>query len=186
MAKRKLTIAISEYDDDIKKVVVPMLQGGLDVTYKKYSKLPDLGEYTGDSVYPLTLVGHANGTNFKTGIGLGDRVDGVTLAKKLLDKNLKASTFPFCLIAGCSGAESKTKGLYITIGKALSIPTVASSTPIKISRTLGEISLQPQNKGVWRVYFPQSDERYELQIQGRCDAIRSILASQEFKCKLGI
>jgi hypothetical protein len=153
MAKRKLTIAISEYDSDIKNVVVPALQGGLDVTYKKYSKLPDLGEYTGDSVYPLILVGHANGVNFKTGMALADRVDGIIRAKKLLTNNLKASTFPFCLIAGCSGAEDKKRGFYISIGKELSIPTVASSTPIKISRTAGDISLIPQNSGIWRVFF---------------------------------
>jgi len=186
MAKRKLTISISEYDDDIRNIVVPALQGGHNVTYKRYSNLPDLGDYSGEGDYPLTLLGHANELNFKTGAGLGDRVDGATVAKTLLQKNLKASTFPFCLIAGCSGAADKVNGLYITIGKALSIPTVASSTPIKISRTGGDISLQPQNGGVWRVYFPQSDERYELHVRGRCDAIRTALDGQEFKCKLGV
>lgn len=185
MAK-KLTISISEYDDDVKNIIVPALQGGQDVTYKKYSTLPDLGEYSGENKYPLTLVGHANGISFKTGIGLGDRVDGSVVAEKLLSKNLKASTFPFCLIAGCSAAADKSKGLYITIGNKLGIPTIASSTVVSIGRTGEDITLTPQSSGVWRVYFPETEERYELQVSGRCDSIRDLLDKQEFKCKLGI
>ena len=184
MAK-KLTISISEYDSDIKEIAIPALQGGLDVTLKKYSTLPDLGTYEGDSKYPLTLLGHANALTFKTGIGLGDRVDGKTVADNLIAKNLKANTFPFCLIAGCSGAADKKAGLYITIGNILKIPVVASSTNIRISRAGEELHLTPQSSGVWRVYFPDSEERYEL-TTGRCEAIRAILDKQEFKCKTGV
>jgi len=182
----KLTISISEYDEDIKKVVVPALQGGLHIAYKKYSKLQDLNQYTGGSKYPLTLLGHANEQTFKTGLSIGERVNGESVADYLLAKKLQASTFPFCLIAGCSGASNKLDGLYIKIANKLSIPTVASSTPIKISRTGEKINLQPQKSGIWRVYFPKSDERYSLHVSGRCDFINEILDKQEFNCMQGI
>lgn len=186
MPVRKLTISISEYDEDIKNIVAPALQGGLDVTFKKYSNLPDLSDYTGGDKYPLTLVGHANGVSLKTGVGLGDRVDGDTVADQLTAKGLDASTFPFCLIAGCSGAASKADGLYIKIADKLGIPTVASSTPIKISRAGEKVTLTPQSSGCWRVYFPSSEERFELSVSGRCDSIRSLLEKQEFQCHLGV
>jgi hypothetical protein len=183
---KKLTISISEYDEDVKNLIVPALQGGKDVTFKKYSTLSDLGDYTGDDIYPLILVGHANGLSFKTGIGLGDRVDGQAVAEKLLSKNLKASTFPFCLIAGCSGAADKTKGLYITIAKALGIPVVASSTVVSIGRPAEDITLTPQNSGTWRVYFPKFEEYCDLYGPARTEFIRDVLDKQEFKCKLGV
>jgi hypothetical protein len=184
MAK-KLTISISEYDSDIKDIVVPALQGGVDVTLKKYSTLPDLSTYEGDNKYPLTLLGHANALTFKTGVGLGNRVNGKDVADNLIAKNLKANTFPFCLIAGCSGAADKKAGLYITIGNILKIPVIASSTNIKISRVGEELYLTPQSSGVWRVYFPESEERFEF-TTSRCDAIRALMDKQEFKCKLGV
>lgn len=184
MAK-KLTISISEYDSDIKDIVVPALQGGVDVTLKKYSTLPDLSTYEGENKYPLTLLGHANALTFRIGVGLTDRVNGKDVAEHLLSKNLKASTFPFCLIAGCKGAEDKKSGLYITIGNILKIPTIASSTNVKISNVGEELYLTPQSSGVWRVYFPESEERFEL-TTSRCDAIRALLDKQEFKCKLGV
>lgn len=185
MMAKKLTISISEYDDDIKNIVAPALNGGLDVTFKKYSTLSDLSAYEGEAKYPLTLVGHANGLGFKTGIGLGDRIDGKTVAEYLLKKNLKVSTFPFCLIAGCSAASDKVKGLYVVLAKSLQIPVVASSTAVKMARVGETVELIPQNAGVWRVYFPADDERYDL-TAARCNDIRSILDKQEFKCKLGV
>lgn len=184
MAK-KLTLSISEYDDDIKTIVAPALNGGLDVTFKKYSTLPDLTAYEGEGKYPLTLVGHANGLGFKTGIGLGDRIDGTAVADHLLKRNLKVATFPFCLIAGCSAASDKVNGLYVVLAKSLGMPVVASSTAIKMSRVGENVELIPQNSGVWRVYFPADDERCEL-TTARCNDIRGILDKQEFKCKLGV
>lgn len=186
MSIKKLTIAISEYDTDIRDIVAPALNGGLDVTFKKYSKLPDLGEYEGGSKYPLTLVGHANGKNMK--VGIQSYASGKDICEALLGKNLDPSTFPFCLIAGCNAGEGGEDGLYAVIAEKLNIPVVASTTAIRMGRSGGNVELTPQSGGRWRVCMPSVGGMtfYTLHSAAACQFINDILDTQEFKCKAGV
>ncbi len=187
MAVRKLTIAISEYDTDIKTVVAPALQGGLDVTYKKYSTLSSLADYEGGDKYPLTLVGHANQLNFKT--GPTTYISAETVADELLGKNLDPQTFPFCLVAGCNGANVQggvaMNALFVKLGDKLKIPVVACTKAVSISRDAGNVFLTPQDSGHWRVYYPSvgGGDIYSLHTTGRCKDILAHMENQEFKCK---
>lgn len=186
MPAKKLTIAVSEYDTDIRDIIAPALNGGLDITFKKYSNLPDLSDYPGGDKYPLTLVGHANGQNMKTGIMT--YVSGNQICDDLLQKNLAPSTFPFCLIAGCSAGSGGEDGLYAVIAEKLKIPVVASTTAISMGRTGAHVELTPQSGGRWRVCIPNVGgiNFYSLHTAAACNFINEILEQQEFKCKEGV
>ena len=184
MTIAKLIIPLSDYDERIKDLVTPAI-GALDkVAYKRYSRGQDLSGYEGDSKYPLTLVGHANELNFKTGIM--EYTSGAEVAKTLIERGLKATTFQFCLLAGCRGAHlSKRDGLFVKVGDELGIPVVASTTSVSMGRVSSEITLTPIDEGGWRVYYPETSEIFNLGAS-RCSTIKDTLDSFAFKCKLGV
>lgn len=180
--KGSLIIIVTRNDAEIGGRVFNFANG-LDNTYlKQLWKADDFGSYDGGGSHPLTLVGHANVSNFIKDVdisgGPGRYISGDAVANELIAKKLQAASFPFCLIAGCNAAErSGRSGLYINLGDVLRIPVVASTTPVALGASggAGFLQMTPQDDGIWKVYYPLEQEVQALSAS-RCSAIRAALA----------
>jgi hypothetical protein len=179
--KGSLIIIVTKSDAEIGGRVFGFANG-LDQTYlKQFWKADDFGSYDGGGTHPLTLVGHANVSNFikdmDTPLGPARYISGDTVANQLIARKLQATTFPFCLIAGCSAAErSGRSGLYINVGDVLGIPVVASTTPMALGARggAGFLQMTPQDGGIWKVYYPAEQEVQALS-SSRCGEIAAAL-----------
>ena len=180
-----LIIGVTKNDARIGERVFGVVNGLDNTALKLLWKTDDFGSFDGGGKYPLTLVGHANVSNFVAEYGGGTSyssyISGDHVANELLAKNLRAKTFPFCLIAGCHAAASASRsGLFINVGDILQIPVIASTTPVALGGKGEFLQMTPQDGGLWKVYYPEEMSVFELNAE-RCAETKAALVSYVFR-----
>lgn len=184
MGKGALAIKVTKGDADLDKLF-STLEGA--ASLKSYHSSSGFTSYDGAGSHPLVLVGHANMANFIVDESHYPKTyrSGEEVAKNVLGRGLNATSFPFCLLAGCKAAElTKRAGLYVEFGDNLGIPVIASTTEVAMGLTGGQVTLTPQSSGTWKIYYPSEETVYGL-FTPRCQGYVKVLAGISIEIKRG-
>ncbi len=186
MAKQ-LIVFVTRNDPRLQERIAHVGTAAPDPAVRKLWDNPSLGSLDGGGQNPLVLFGHANTSQFVDDYTATPRtyLAGGDVAARLKVNGLKASTFPFCVIAGCSSAGDKGKtGLFVNVGDGLQLPTLGSTTSVRLRAKSDHLLMTPEGGGKWKVYFPDEQIVYLLSTP-RCQQIREALSNYVFRADLG-